>query len=52
LRYYDTDLSPTQCFIVGGDPRGVTSGSGTSRWCDATVIGKLSFDLTLNNNIK
>jgi uncharacterized protein (TIGR02001 family) len=52
LRYYDTDLSRAQCFVVSGDPSGYTSGSGTSRWCDATVIGKISFDLTLNNNIK
>jgi len=52
LRYYDTDLSRAQCFIVGGDPRGVTSGTNTSKWCDATVIAKLSFDMTLNNNIK
>ena len=52
VRYYDTDLSPAQCFIVGGDPRGVTSGTNTSKWCDATVIAKLSFDMTLNNNIK
>jgi hypothetical protein len=28
------------------DPRGVPSGQ--SNWCDATVIGKLSFDITLN----
>ncbi|MEN3380741.1 MAG: hypothetical protein V7608_785, partial [Hyphomicrobiales bacterium] len=23
-----------------------------SKWCSATVIGKVSFDLTLNSNIK
>jgi uncharacterized protein (TIGR02001 family) len=52
LRYYDTNLTRAQCFVVGGDPNGVTSGSGTSKWCDATVVAKLSFDMTLNNNIK
>jgi uncharacterized protein (TIGR02001 family) len=52
LRYHDTDLSTAQCFVLTGDPRGVTNGLGTSRWCGASVIGKLSFDLTLNNNIK
>ena len=52
MRYYDTDLSPAQCFILTGDPRGVTERHQHSKWCDATVIAKLSFDLTLNNNIK
>jgi uncharacterized protein (TIGR02001 family) len=46
LRYHDTDLSTAQCFLLTGDPRGVTSGTATSKWCGATVIGKLSFDLT------
>jgi uncharacterized protein (TIGR02001 family) len=50
VRYYDTDLSRAQCFILTSDPRGVPSGQ--SKWCDATVIGKLSFDITLNNHIK
>jgi uncharacterized protein (TIGR02001 family) len=50
VRYYDTDLSRTQCFIVGGDPSGVST--ATSKWCDATVIAKLSFDMTLNTNVK
>ena len=35
-----------------GPSCGVTSGPATSKWCGATVIGKLSFDLTLNSNIK
>jgi uncharacterized protein Gcw-chp len=52
VRYYDTDLSPANCFALTSDPSGITSGSGTSKWCGATVIGKVSFDLTLNNNIK
>lgn len=50
LRYHDTDLSQTQCFLLTSDPRGVPGGQ--SRWCGASIIGKLSFDLTLNNNIK
>jgi uncharacterized protein (TIGR02001 family) len=52
LRYHDTDLTQAQCFLITSDPRGVTSGTGNSRWCGASIIGKLSFDLTLNNNIK
>jgi uncharacterized protein (TIGR02001 family) len=52
LRYHDTDLSQAQCFVLTGDPRGVTSGTGNSKWCGASIIGKVSFDLTLNNNIK
>ena len=50
VRYYDTDLSRNQCFLLTSDPSGVAT--GTSKWCDATVIAKLSFDMTLNNNIK
>jgi hypothetical protein len=52
VRYYDTNLSSANCFALTGDPSGVTSGTATSKWCGATVIGKLSFDLTLNSNIK
>jgi len=50
VRYYDTDLSRNQCFLLTSDPSGVTT--ATSKWCDATVIAKFSFDMTLNNNIK
>jgi hypothetical protein len=50
VRYYDTDLSKTNCELLTGDPSGFAS--GTSKWCSATVIGKVSFDLTLNSNIK
>ncbi len=47
LRYYDTDASPTECFTLTGDVRGVNSGSGTSNWCSEAYIAKLSFDTTL-----
>lgn len=47
LRYHDTDLTPTQCFAVTGDPRGATNG-GTSRWCSSAFIAKLSVDTTLS----
>jgi len=47
VRYYDTDLSKQECFLLTSDPRGVPSGQ--SRWCGASIIGKLSFDLTFAN---
>ena len=50
VRYHDTDLSKADCFLLTGDPRGVPSGQ--SKWCGATVVGKFSFDLTLNTHIK
>jgi uncharacterized protein (TIGR02001 family) len=46
LRYYDTDLSKGQCFVVSGDPKGFYNG-GLSNWCSAAFVAKLSFDLTL-----
>lgn len=50
VRYYDTDLNRANCFLLTSDPSGVSSGQ--SKWCGATVIGKLAVDLTLNANIK
>jgi len=50
LRYYDTDLSRQNCFLLTSDPSGVATGQ--SKWCDATIIGKFSFDLTAMTNLK
>lgn len=50
VRYYDTDLTKQNCFVLTGDPSGLPS--GTSKWCDATVIAKFSFDLTAMTNLK
>jgi uncharacterized protein (TIGR02001 family) len=50
LRYYDTDLSRQNCFLLTSDPSGVATGQ--SKWCDATVIAKFSFDLTAMTNLK
>jgi len=47
LRYYDTDASKEECFVLTGDVRGVNNGTGQSNWCSATFIAKLSFDTTL-----
>jgi uncharacterized protein (TIGR02001 family) len=54
LRYYDTNLTKENCFVLTGDlnarPGGavdlVTNPEGlTSRWCSATFVAKLSFAL-------
>jgi uncharacterized protein (TIGR02001 family) len=47
LRYYDSELSDTECYTNTGDPSGFYNG-GTSNWCDATFIARLSFDTTLS----
>ena len=52
LRYYDTNLSRENCFVLTGDPNArpggavdlVTNPEGlTSRWCSATFVAKASF---------
>lgn len=54
LRYYDTNLSKENCFVLTGDPNArpggavnlVTNPEGlTSRWCNATFVAKVSFAL-------
>lgn len=49
LRYHDTSLSKTDCFLNTSDPRGIVSGSGRSKWCGPAVIGTLSFDITASS---
>ena len=46
IRYHDTDRGKRDCFTLTTDPRGVFTGSGRSNWCDARVIGTVSFDFT------
>lgn len=48
LRYHDTDLSKANCFLNTSDPRGITSGSGRSKWCGAAFIATLSVDFSLS----
>jgi uncharacterized protein (TIGR02001 family) len=54
LRYYDTNLTRENCFVLTGDPNArpggiidpVTNPEGlTSRWCSAAFVAKLSFAL-------
>jgi hypothetical protein len=61
FRYYDTDLSRGDCNVLTADhtasfePGAVSSinPSGlASQWCGAAFVAKLSFDLTVNTNLK
>jgi len=55
LRYYDTDLSKAECFLVTGDLRGLNGGTnpiGQSKWCNGTFIVSSKFDLTALANLK
>jgi uncharacterized protein (TIGR02001 family) len=54
LRYHDTSLSRSNCYLVTGDPHAVPGGRVDpvanpeglmSRWCGPTVVAKLWFDL-------
>lgn len=54
LRYYDTNLSKENCFVFTGDPNAapggridpITNPAGLmSRWCGATIVAKLWFEL-------
>ena len=57
LRYYDTDLSKSECNVLTGDHTATFSTSNItainpgglgSGWCGAAFVGKLSFDTTLS----
>jgi hypothetical protein len=47
LRYHDTNLDRTQCFVLTGDLHGLPGGGGAiarSNWCSRAFIAKLSVD--------
>ncbi len=46
LRYHGTSLSPTECFTLTTDPRGVFTGSNRSSWCGTAFIASISFETT------
>ncbi len=61
LRYYDTDLSTSQCNVLTGDQTASYSAGNIttinpsglgSNWCGSTFVAKLSFDLTASQNLK
>ena len=57
LRYFDTNLTKSNCNILTGDPGAIPGGTAStlngaglqSSWCGSTFIAKLSADLTLAN---
>jgi uncharacterized protein (TIGR02001 family) len=58
LRYYDTNLSKEECYVLTADPGATFGGTAISitnpgglqsKWCGAAFIGKLSFDTTLSS---
>lgn len=53
IRYHDTNLSKRDCFTLTSDPRGINrgnlTGNYTSNWCNPTVVGTLSFDITASS---
>ena len=58
LRYHDTDLSVGECNALTADPGATLTAplvinnfatTGASKWCNATFVAKLSFDLTLGS---
>jgi uncharacterized protein (TIGR02001 family) len=51
VRYYDTNLSRSNCNVLTGDPNASGAPLG-SNWCSATVIGALKADLTYLSNLK
>jgi hypothetical protein len=61
LRYYDTDLTKSNCDVLTSDHTAKFSASNItainpsglgSDWCGATFVAKLSFDLTMSSNLK
>lgn len=54
LRYYDTNLSKANCNLLTGDPNALlnAAGVGQSKWCNATFIAALKFDLVASQNLK
>jgi len=46
VRYYDSDLSTTQCAFNGGFANITPT---QSNFCDERIVGKISFDTTLNS---
>ena len=61
LRYYDTDLSKSNCDVLTSDHTATFNASNItainpsglgSNWCGSAFVAKLSFDLTVNTNLK
>jgi uncharacterized protein (TIGR02001 family) len=55
FRYYDTDTTKEECFLLTGDLRGMNGGTnpiGQSKWCNSAFVVSTKFDLTVLTNVK
>jgi hypothetical protein len=55
LRYYGSNLSKAQCYVVSSDPSGNKVGqpfTGVSNWCGQRIMATLSVDFTYGKDIK
>lgn len=55
VRYYGSDLSKTNCYVVGSDPSGNRVGgvaTGRSGWCGQRIMASLSVDFTYSKDFK
>ncbi len=55
LRYYDSNLSKSNCNVLTGDPNALlttAAGVGQSKWCGAAFIAALKFDLVASKDLK
>ncbi len=56
LRYYGSNLSNAQCYVVSSDPSGNRPGIGTftgkSNWCGQRIMATLSLDFTYQKDWK
>ncbi len=55
LRYYGSNLSSTQCYVVSSDPGGNVVGgvaTGRSNWCGQRIMASLSVDFTYQKDWK
>jgi uncharacterized protein (TIGR02001 family) len=60
LRYFDSSMSREECWILTGDlgatPGGTPSSANPlglrSNWCGATIVGKVTFDMTLSRLLR
>jgi uncharacterized protein (TIGR02001 family) len=54
FRYYDTDATKAECFLLTSDLRGLSGGTnplGTSKWCNSAFVVSTKFDLTALTNL-
>jgi hypothetical protein len=60
LRYFDSNLSKEECWLLTGDlgatPGGIPSAANPlglrSNWCGSSVVAKVTFDMTLSKLLR